>query len=558
MRIRYLKINNFRGIREAIIEFPKDQRVFCLIGAGDTTKTSILTAIEYALWPSWNLQLNTSDFYNCVLEDGINIEVSIDEIPDELLTENKYGLYLRGNPFEDADEPTDEDALLTIKFTVDQNLEPSWFVICNRQDDKIITQNDRQKISVGFIGTEIRNRLNWGRGSVLGKYIDPRATIKRSLSALEEKSNEIANFSHLDEIATTLKSVAQGYGVQIGGDINNRLVLKSTNTLSEIEVFEGNKPLNQRGFGSQKLLNIGLQIGSHDEQAVVLIDEIEIGLEPYRQRNLIHTLKNNVKNSGQVIFTTHSPIALVEMTSQQLLIVHSQAGKTTIHRPYYGNAVIDNSFQAALRRYAEAFLSPQIIICEGKTEVGFVRSFDEFLMENESYSMAGLGVAYAEAGGNNSALTLADKLNELGYKVCVLCDNDRPEDDSDKELLRNKGIKIFQWQEGNCLETEWIPLFEDVQIEKIVLYICDQNKQDVLGLLRNENIIDNDNQLQVLDKEKRKKIADICKKKGVFKNIDGGEEFGKYVVEILKSLEDGNPAKDVMDNLKNWIFDRSI
>lgn len=76
--------------------------------------------------------------------------------------------------------------------------------------------------------------------------------------------------------------------------------------------------------------------------------------------------------------------------------------------------------------------------------------------------------------------------------------------------------------------------------------------------MRNENIIDNDNQLQVLDKEKREKIANICKKKGVFKNIDGGEEFGKYVVEILKSLEDGNPAKDVMDNLKNWIFDRSI
>lgn len=425
MRIRYLKINNFRGIREATIEFPKTQRVFCLIGAGDTTKTSILTAIEYALWPSWNLQLNTSDFYNCALQDGINIEVSIDEIPDELLTENKYGLYLRGNPFEENDEPTDEEALLSIKFIVDQNLEPSWFVTCNRQDDKIISQSDRQKISIGFIGTEIKNRLNWGRGSVLGKYIDPRATIKRSLSTLEEKSNEIANFSDLDEIATTLNSVAQGYGVQIGGVINNRLVLKSTNTLSEIEVFEGNKPLNQRGFGSQKLLNVGLQIGSHDEQAVVLIDEIEIGLEPYRQRNLIHTLKNNVKNSGQVIFTTHSPIALVEMTNEQLLIVHSKAGKTTIHRPYYGNTAIDNSFQAALRRYAEAFLSPQIIICEGKTEVGFVRSFDEFLIENESHSMASLGVAYAEAGGNNSALVLADKFNELGYKVCVLCDNDR-------------------------------------------------------------------------------------------------------------------------------------
>ena len=557
MRIRHLKIRNFRGIKEANLSFPKEQRVLCLIGAGDTTKTSILTAIEYALWPNWNLQINTSDFYNCNLEECIVVEVSVDEIPDELLTDNKYGLYLRGDVSAENDEPMEGEEVLTVRLTVDDNLEPTWNVVCNRLEAKLISQGDRQKIAVGYIGTDVKNRLNWGRGSVLGKYIDPRSTIKRSLSSLEEKSNEIADFTELDEIGMPLNMVAQGYGVKIDGNINNRLVLKSTNTLSEIEVFEDSRPLNQRGLGSQKLLNVGLQIECKDEQAVVLIDEIEIGLEPYRQRNLIHILKKHSESAGQVIFTTHSPTSLVEMTNEQLLIVHSNDGITIFQRAYYGNPVIDNGFQAALRRYAEAFLSPKIIVCEGKTEVGFIRTVDENMIKNDSYSMASMGVAYIEAGGNSDALMLADKFDDLGYKVCVLCDNDRPEDEMKKQHLISKGISIFQWQSGRCLETEWIPLFSEAQLVRIVEYIEEQNKTNVLSLLRNESIIDDNNAIFLIDDKKLLRLATICKERSVFKNIDGGEEFGKYVIEVLDLLEDTIPAKIVMKGLKKWICEWS-
>lgn len=557
MRIRHLKIRNFRGIKEANLSFPKEQRVLCLIGAGDTTKTSILTAIEYALWPNWNLQINTSDFYNCNLEECIVVEVSVDEIPDELLTDNKYGLYLRGDVSAENDEPMEGEEVLTVRLTVDDNLEPTWNVVCNRLEAKLISQGDRQKIAVGYIGTDVKNRLNWGRGSVLGKYIDPRSTIKRSLSSLEEKSNEIADFTELDEIGMPLNMVAQGYGVKIDGNINNRLVLKSTNTLSEIEVFEDSRPLNQRGLGSQKLLNVGLQIECKDEQAVVLIDEIEIGLEPYRQRNLIHILKKHSESAGQVIFTTHSPTSLVEMTNEQLLIVHSNDGITIFQRAYYGNPVIDNGFQAALRRYAEAFLSPKIIVCEGKTEVGFIRTVDENMIKNDSYSMASMGVAYIEAGGNSDALMLADKFDDLGYKVCVLCDNDRPEDEMKKQHLISKGISIFQWQSGRCLETEWIPLFSEAQLVRIVEYIEEQNKTNVLSLLRNESIIDDNNAIFLIDDKKLLKLATICKERSVFKNIDGGEEFGKYIIEVLDLLEDTIPAKIVMKGLKKWICEWS-
>ena len=42
MRITNLEIHNFRGIRESYISFPIDTRIICLIGAGDSTKSTLL------------------------------------------------------------------------------------------------------------------------------------------------------------------------------------------------------------------------------------------------------------------------------------------------------------------------------------------------------------------------------------------------------------------------------------------------------------------------------------------------------------------------------------
>ena len=49
MRIRRVDIENFRGIKRASWRLPKDQAFFALIGPGDSTKTTLLTAIERAL-----------------------------------------------------------------------------------------------------------------------------------------------------------------------------------------------------------------------------------------------------------------------------------------------------------------------------------------------------------------------------------------------------------------------------------------------------------------------------------------------------------------------------
>ena len=63
MRIKNVSIKNFRGIKQADLTFPDSQRRICLIGPGDSTKSTVLTAIRYALWPIWNLSVSSSDFY---------------------------------------------------------------------------------------------------------------------------------------------------------------------------------------------------------------------------------------------------------------------------------------------------------------------------------------------------------------------------------------------------------------------------------------------------------------------------------------------------------------
>ena len=65
MRITHVEIKNFRGIKHTFVLFPLDSRIVCLVGSGDSCKSTLLTAIEWALWPSWSLIATDMDFYNC-------------------------------------------------------------------------------------------------------------------------------------------------------------------------------------------------------------------------------------------------------------------------------------------------------------------------------------------------------------------------------------------------------------------------------------------------------------------------------------------------------------
>ena len=72
---------------------------------------------------------------------AIIVSATIAEVPEELLKEDKFGLYQRdlAGIVLDNDEPTDDGlSVLTIRLTIDSSLEPKWEVITNRTDPKLL------------------------------------------------------------------------------------------------------------------------------------------------------------------------------------------------------------------------------------------------------------------------------------------------------------------------------------------------------------------------------------------------------------------------------------
>jgi transposase len=68
--------------------------------------------------------------------------------------------------------------------------------------------------------------------------------------------------------------------------------------------------------------------------------------------------------------TTHSPVAIKELSIDQLYVLRqSKVGHEARHVGPY-------KVQGTVRSCPDAFLAPSVLICEGATEVGFLRGLD--------------------------------------------------------------------------------------------------------------------------------------------------------------------------------------
>ena len=380
--------------------------LFCLIGRGDSTKSTILEALRRAFYPQWNLVFDDADFYQCTPENEIRIEVTIGDIPEEFRAYATYGHWLCGWNTESLcgqSEPVEgmEDAL-HVCLSVGRDLEPSWRVIRDHDDEGVpFRVADRARVAVSLIGTVTDRHLTWSRGSLLS-YLTGDETISSSLAdagraakaALETcRADQLTRF---DEVARTAEQTARDLGVKVASQYKAQLDSEAINVrIGALALHDGEMPLRQLGLGSKRMLMTGLQKNNLHAPHVTLFDEVEIGLEPHRIARLLHHLKQDT--TGQYFLTTHSPVVLRELTVNDLYIVHSNSGKTDVVAA--NKPSIANSIQGKIRSGAEAFLAPKIIVCEGATEVGFLRGLDKHWTASAKSSFAYQGIALLDAQG---------------------------------------------------------------------------------------------------------------------------------------------------------------
>lgn len=485
MKIRKIKIKNFRGVKELDWSLPNAD-IFCLIGKGDSSKSTVLEAIRYAFYPQWNLTLSDSDFYQCKVENSIVIEITLGDLVEEFCSLKKYGHYLRGwdaTVQKLTDEPDDHlERVLTIRLTVEKDLEPKWIVVCDRNPEgTAFKQADRDKVSVGLIGAYSERQLSWATGTALAKL-----TEAQSLSELLANASRTARTSldadrpvtlkNFDAAAEKSQTIAKLLGVPVLDTYKAHLDLTSINLkVGGLALHDGDMPLRQLGLGSRRMLLCGIQKMGLQEGHVTLFDEVEFGLEPHRISRLIKHVRED--KCGQYFLTTHSPIVLRELTVKELHIVHNKAGTVRII-PAASNSLEEHEVQGKIRSSTEAFLAKKVVVCEGATEVGFLRGFDDYQvgLGNDPFSFH--GVALLDAKGASKVKALAKAFKSLWYEVSVLADADAEDQFSpaDEAELVKLGIPVYVWSDKLSLEER---AFQDLPWASVLVSV--KLAQDELG-----------------------------------------------------------------------------
>ncbi len=476
-RIRKVEIENFRGIKK--FSWVPSAGMNCLIGPGDSGKSSILDALDFCLGARRNIPFSDADFHRLDVEKPIRIEVTIGELDDGMKSLDQYGLYVRN--FDAAtgnveDEPeNDGETVLTVKLTVGSDLDPVWSLVSERAAAQGQTRNlgwnDRVRLAPTRIGVMADYHLGWSRGSVLNRVSEERADASAALAKAARDARAAFGTDAEQQLGETLQIVAataKELGIPVGDAVKAMLDAHSVSfTGGTISLHdEDGVPLRGLGTGSSRLLVAGLQRKASEQARIILIDELEYGLEPHRIIRLLGSL--GAKNSPpplQVFMTTHSPVALRELSGDQLFVVRA---KPDAHEVLAVGTADD--VQGTIRVCPDAFLAPSIIVCEGASEVGLARGIDQFRSGQGKDSISALGVALVDSGGGSAdrPFERASPLLALGYRVAVLRDDDKKPTPATEQAHVNKGGAVVAWRDGLALEDELFLSLSDDGVVKLV------------------------------------------------------------------------------------------
>lgn len=570
MRVRRVEIQNFRGIKSLDLRVPADKKFVCLIGPGDSTKSTILEAIHLALGERWSLNLSDTDFYGSDIDQPLVIRVALADLPAEIKGHTLLGLHRSGI---DADgewthDPSDDvEECVIVQLRVDREMDPSWTIFRpGGAEETIIGTGIRRKFSVFKIDDRIDNHLRWTRTSALTRLTDSTHGTAATLATALVAARAAVSSSVTPELQALTDSIGARMSELGSGDFSDLKPGLDTSLASSggnLALFEGDVPLTSFGLGTRRLAGIATQQMASIDKSVILVDEVEHGLEPHR---LVHLLKHLRSDSqhAQVFVTTHSPVAVEQLDSSDLAIIRCDAGAAV------GRFVpADLQFaQATLRGGPSAFLAKRVLVTEGKTEfgllLGMIDDWDRHAVSANGPTSAANGVAVTNGGGSMAA-DRAKVLAQFGYETALVVDNDDRSIDTKVTAATAEGVKAFRWQTGNATEDELVsgvaaPLLTQLLQVAIETRVDDITvKSDLLNARTSEPVITGlDVEYWIATdgftvEQARSLIARAAKKSKWFKDIQYGRTLSTFVIANATIYRDLELGKKLLE-IKEFIY----
>ncbi len=458
--IRKLTIQRFRGIEN--FEWRPSEGVNVIVGGGDVGKSTVLDAIALLLSPTNTTVLTDADYFNRSVQDSFCIE-AVMTLPDStgIDHQNKPAWPWEWNgseavvPSDDRDV-MDSDPVYRLCVRGTDELDLAYEI--HQPDDTAdhLSVAIRRNIGLVRLGGDDRNDrdLRLVHGSALERLLADR-TLRSRLGkklAQEDVVEELNDDGkkRLKELDDAFREKALPSDLQLaitgsqGLSLNALIGMTAAKNMTQL-------PLASWGSGTRRLAALEIAAVHQGDHPIIVVDEIERGLEPYRQRILLNELQ---KRTSQAFLTTHSSVALraAERSTLWYMDVAGNIGQlATKNAPHR-------------LRDPEAYLARLSVVVEGATEVGFVESLLRRLVPTDLLSH---GIVVTDGWGNQQTLSILEDLSKTGLTFGGFADNEGSEPERWKRVKDRLGDLLFRWPSG-CIEQNILALVPDDRLETFI------------------------------------------------------------------------------------------
>jgi putative ATP-dependent endonuclease of OLD family len=453
--IRRLKIERFRGVK-SLTWFPS-AGVNVLLGGGDVGKTTILEAISLLLSPTNTVVISDADYYGrdvtaeFAIEAVLSLPVHVEINQQQRMAwpwEWKDG-ELKTPQFEEGAAAA-QDVVYCVRVRGTPESELAYEIVQPSGETDTFSVALRRGIGLVRLGGDDRNDrdLRLVQGSALDRLLDDKGLRGRLGAMLGKEDFHEKLKDESKAVLTALDSTFKkktlpsslGLGLTGGPGLSLGALVGLTAEKDDVAL-----PLASWGAGTRRLASLAIAGSLQSDYPITVVDELERGLEPYRQRRLIAELE---QTSCQVFVTTHSAPVIHGSQKAALWYVDNTGAVAELK-----GAAVDR-----LRKSdPEAFLSKLTILAEGPSELGFTEVLVSRAVEGDPLAQGFWGTP---GGGNEEALALLETLSKAGLLFGGFADNEGANAGRWAAVKAKLGDLLFRWDAG-ALEDNVIPLFKD-------------------------------------------------------------------------------------------------
>lgn len=464
MKIVRLTISNFRGIKQADLDFDGHT---LLVGQNNVGKSTICEALDLVLGPDRASRfppVEEFDFHNAHYlaapdKEGdppttipIRIEVILVDLNAEI--ENRCGTHtaywnvaekrlLKEGEVDQANPP-DVVTCLRLETIANYSIEEDEFEAAtyfshplNVDGELSVVRKDIKRM-FGFLYLRALRTGSRALSLERGSLLDLILRAKGVKTGLWEKA--IARLKDLDigddavELDDILQEIETRLGRYIPTNAGGRATKLHVSQLTRehlrktmsffIAMSKGQEhvPFQQAGTGTLNTLVLALLsflADLKDSSIIFAMEEPEIAVPPHTQRRIADYL---LQNTTQAFVTSHSPYVIERFEpSQTLVLARDEHATLTSKRVSDASGLKDQDYKRFARRgLTECMLGKGVIVVEGVTELYALPVIARQLEQACGLLIQPLdisGVAFYDADGEGNMVKFGTFFKELGLKT---------------------------------------------------------------------------------------------------------------------------------------------